>query len=185
MSSNKSFSTETSERYARALFELAQENSELENIEKNILDILEIYNSSEAFKNFIKNPTKSNTDQLKILNLVSDKMNFSKTLKFFFSVLVIKRRIFFLEKIFKSFLKLSAEKRGEISAQLISSKSLSDEELKNITSELSKVAGSEINFEYKIDQELIGGFKMQLGSLMIDTSIKNKLKQYEQRMLEN
>ena len=60
MSSNKSFSTETSERYARALFELAQENSELENIEKNILDILEIYNSSEAFKNFIKNPTKSN-----------------------------------------------------------------------------------------------------------------------------
>ena len=90
-----------------------------------------------------------------------------------------------VKKIFKSLLKLSAEKRGEISAQLISSKSLSDEELKNITSELSKVAGSEINFEYKIDQELIGGFKMQLGSLMIDTSIKNKLKQYEQRMLEN
>ena len=56
---------------------------------------------------------------------------------------------------------------------------------KNIKSELSKVAGLEINFEYKIDRDLIGGFKIQLGSLMIDTSIKNKLKQYEQRMLEN
>ena len=80
---------------------------------------------------------------------------------------------------------MSATKRGEISAQLISSKSLSSEDLKNIKSELSKVAGLEINFEYKIDRDLIGGFKIQLGSLMIDTSIKNKLKQYEQRMLEN
>ena len=45
--------------------------------------------------------------------------------------------------------------------------------------------GSEINFNYKVDQELIGGFKMQVGSLMIDTSIKNKLQKYEQIMLEN
>ena len=185
MSSNKSFSSETSDRYARALYELALENSELENIEKNIQDMLEIYNSSEEFKNFTKNPTKSNTDQIKILNMTPDKMNFSTTLKNFFNILVIKRRIFFLEKIFKSFLKLSATKRGEISAQLISSKILSSEDLKNIKSELSKVAGLEINFEYKIDRDLIGGFKIQLGSLMIDTSIKNKLKQYEQRMLEN
>ena len=44
--------------------------------------------------------------------------------------------------------------------------------------------GSEINFNYKVDQELIGGFKMQVGSLMIDTSIKNQLKKYEQVMLE-
>ena len=85
----------------------------------------------------------------------------------------------------KSFLSLTAIKRGELSAQLISSKSLSGEELKKISYELSKVIGSEINFNFKVDQNLIGGFKMQIGSLMIDTSLKNKLKKYEQIMLEN
>jgi len=85
----------------------------------------------------------------------------------------------------KSFLSLTAIKRGELSAQLISSKSLSEEELKKVSYELSKVIGSEINFNYKVDQNLIGGFKMQIGSLMIDTSLKNKLKKYEQIMLEN
>ena len=85
----------------------------------------------------------------------------------------------------QNYLKLSALKRGELNAQLISSKVLSVEELKNISKELSKVIGSEINFEFKVDEDLIGGFKMQIGSLMIDTSIKNKLKQYEQTMLEN
>jgi F-type H+-transporting ATPase subunit delta len=71
-----------------------------------------------------------------------------------------------------------------MSAKLISSKNLSPEELENITKELSKAINSEINFEYKVEPELIGGFKMQIGSLMIDTSLKNKLKKYEQIMLE-
>ncbi len=185
MSSNKSFSTETSERYARALFELAEEESDLLKTEKNIQSLLEIYNSIEEFKNFIKNPTQSFSNQLEVINQVSLSLKFSKTLKNFLSILVVKRRIFFLKKIILSFLKLSALKRGELSAKLISSKELTNEELKNISVELSKIIGSDINFNFELDKDLIGGFKMQLGSLMIDTSIKNKLKKYEQIMLEN
>ena len=57
--------------------------------------------------------------------------------------------------------------------------------MENIAKELSTSMGSTIKFDYKVDQSLIGGLKLQLGSFMIDTSIKNKLKKYEQRMLEN
>ena len=45
--------------------------------------------------------------------------------------------------------------------------------------------GSNLKLIIKLDKELIGGLKLQLGSFMIDTSIKNKLKKYEQAMLEN
>ena len=45
--------------------------------------------------------------------------------------------------------------------------------------------GSNLKLDYKLDKELIGGLKLQFGSIMIDTSIKNKLKKYEQVMLEN
>ena len=185
MSSNKSFSTETSERYALALFELAKENSELELMEKNLKELLHVYDFNKELENFIKNPTQSFSNQLNVINKLSQAMNFSKTLNNFLSVLVTKRRIFFLKKIIKSFLKLSSKKRGELNASLLSSKNLSEKELKNISSELSKSIGSSINFEYKVDQDLIGGLKIQLGSLMIDTSIKNKLKKIEQLMLEN
>ena len=185
MSSNKSFSSETAVRYARAIFELAQENSELDSIEKNFKDLLLVYNSNKELENFVKNPTKSFENQREVMNKISELMQFSKLLKDFLSILVTKRRIFFLKKIIASFLKLSSEKRGELTAQLISSKNLTAEELKNISDELSKVVGSEINFDYKVDQNLIGGFKMQIGSLMIDTSIKNKLSKYKQIMLEN
>ena len=185
MSSNKSFSSETAVRYARAIFELAQENSELDSIEKNFKDLLLVYNSNKELENFVRNPTKSFENQIEVMNKISELMQFSKLVKDFLSILVTKRRIFFLKKIIASFLKLSSEKRGELTAQLISSKNLTAEELKNISDELSKVVGSEINFDYKVDQNLIGGFKMQIGSLMIDTSIKNKLSKYKQIMLEN
>ena len=63
MTTSKSFSNEASERYARALFEVADENSEIDKIEINLNDFLSIYNSSLEFKNFIKNPTQTIENQ--------------------------------------------------------------------------------------------------------------------------
>ena len=111
-------------------------------------------------------------------------MNLSKIIKNFLGVLIIKRRIFFIKKIFINFLSLASKKRGELKASLISSKNLTSEELENLSKDLSKTVGAPIAFDYEVDENLIGGLKMQIGSLMIDTSIKNKLKKYEQTMLE-
>ena len=57
--------------------------------------------------------------------------------------------------------------------------------LKQITKELSDAVGSKSKFDYKVDKELIGGLKFQLGSILIDTSIKSKLKKFKLAMLEN
>ena len=185
MSTNKSFSTETSERYSRALFEISREVGELEKIETDIKNFQSLHDSSLELKNFIENPTHTIETQNTILSLLSEKLSFSKNLKNFFLLLIKKRRIFFVKKIVESFLRLCAKKIGEIKASLISSKELSSLELENISKELSSSMGSIIKFDYKVDKDLIGGLKLQLGSFMIDTSIKNKLKKYEQQMLEN
>jgi|TARA_B110000881_G_scaffold216072_1_gene231089 F-type H+-transporting ATPase subunit delta len=184
VSSNKSFSAETANRYALALYEIAVENSELETVEKNIKELLAAYDTSKELKNFIKDPTQSQSSQLEVLNQILVKMNLSKIIKNFLSILVVKRRIFFLNSIFLNFLSLISKKRGELKASLISSKDLTNDELKNLNNDLSQSMGTSVAFDYKVDETLIGGLKMQIGSLMIDTSIKNKLKKYEQIMLE-
>ena len=185
MSTNKSFSTETSERYSRALYEVGKESGELEKIEADIKNFQSLFYNNSEVKNFIQNPTHVIEVQNKVLNILSEKLDFTKNLKNFFLLLIEKRRIFFVKRITDSFLKLCSKNRGEIKASLISSKELSSNELDNISKELSLSMGSTIKFNYKVDQSLIGGLKLQLGSFMIDTSIKNKLKKYEQKMLEN
>ena len=185
MSSNKSFSTETSERYSRALFEVAKEAGEIEKIENDIKNFAHLINNSQEIKNFMHNPTQSKENQNNALKLLAEKLNLSKNLKNFMFLLIEKRRIFFVEKIIDSFLKICALKRGEPKASLVSSKELSETELENISKELSSSLSSTIKFNYKVDKELIGGLKLQLGSFMIDTSIKSKLNKYKQIMLEN
>ena len=115
MSTNKSFSSETSERYSRALFEVANEFKELDNIENDIRNFQILFNSSIEIKNFIQDPTQSVNTQISFINLLTEKLSFSKNLKNFFLLLIEKRRIFFIQKITESFLKLCSKKRGEIS----------------------------------------------------------------------
>ena len=185
MSTNKSFSTETSERYSRALFEASRESNELDKVENDIKNFYFLLTASNEIKNFIKDPTQSNIRQISVINLLANKLEFSKNLKNFFLLLIEKRRIFFVKRISESFLRLCSIKRGEIKASLISSKELSNAELDVISKDLSKSMGSTLKFDYKVDKDLIGGLKLQLGSFMVDTSIKNKLKKYEQAMIEN
>jgi F-type H+-transporting ATPase subunit delta len=98
--------------------------------------------------------------------------------------ITIKNRLFFLGKIIDSFLNIISINRGELKAKLVSSKQLSQEEIKNIQSELSKDLKSPIKVDYKYDPNLIAGLIIQVGSVMVDTSIKSKLKQLEKNMIE-
>ena len=94
------------------------------------------------------------------------------------------RDSFFIERILKSFIEICSRKRGELKAELKSAKELSEEEITKITDELTKKFKSKIKLNYKHDKSLIGGLVVQVGSTMVDTSIKNKLQQIENKMIE-
>ena len=85
----------------------------------------------------------------------------------------------------KKFIELSLKRKGKVDALLTSSKDLSQEEKNNINKEISKSINSNIDFSYKTDNSLISGVKIQVGSLLIDTSVSNKLKRIKQSMIES
>ncbi len=184
MSKNKTFSSEISQRYALALYELSKENDLTREFESNILTFLKIYKSNQDLINFIKNPTNTIEDQKIVFEKILNNFKLNKLMKNFFLILIIKKRIFFIDKIFDEFLKLISTKRGEISANLISSKKIDKENLLNIEKEISTSLNRSIKMNYKLDENLIGGIIIQIGSLMIDTSLKNKLQKYKKLMLE-
>ena len=140
--------------------------------------------SSKDFSNLIKDPTNSQEDLLKVLESISNDNKFENLLKNFLSFLITKRRFFYVEQILKSFIETCSKKRGELKAELKSAKELSRDEISKITDELTKNFSSKIKLNYKHDQSLIGGLVVQVGSTMVDTSIKNKLQQIENRMIE-
>ena len=115
---------------------------------------------------------------------ISKNYDFPKTLKSFLDFVAFKNRLFFLEKIVESFLSLVSKNKGEIKAKFISAKRLSEKEQNEIQNELSKDFKSKLNINYSYDPSLIAGLIIQVGSIMVDTSVKTKLKQLEKKMIE-
>ena len=184
MSAKSTFSNSTSQSYAVALYELAKENSELSNAEDGMNGLKKLLNDNSDFKEMVSNPTARKEEKKKVIFEIADRYNFSQTLKKFLGFITIKNRLFFLDQIIDSFLNIISINKGEIKAKLVSSKQLSKKELENIQSELSKDFKSPIKVDYKYDPNLIAGLIIQVGSVMVDTSIKSKLKQLEKNMVE-
>ena len=184
LSKDTGFSITSAERYSLALYELSTESNVTSQIEEQSLSVLKLLEQSQDFSNLIKDPTTSQDDLLKVVNTISENYKFDQLLKNFLSFLIQKRRFFFVERILKSFIEICSEKRGELKAELRSAKQLSNEEIKQITEELTKNFSSKIKLNYKHDESLIGGLVVQVGSTMVDTSIKSKLQQIENRIIE-
>ena len=183
MSSKSTFSNSTSSSYALALYELAKESSELSKIEEEIKSFKKLIKENIEFKEIISSPTVAVENKKNIILKITEQNNFSEILKKFLAFIAIKNRLFFLEKIIESFLNLVSTNKGELKAKLISSKELSSEEQSKIQNELSVNFKSPLNINYKYDPSLIAGLVIQIGSVMIDTSIKTKLKKLEKNMV--
>ena len=184
MSSKSTFKSSTANSYAVALYELANENSELDKVENEMKNIKKLLNENSDFNEIISSPIVGKDEKKNVLLSIADKCNFSMISKKFLGFVAIKNRLFFLNKIIENFLNLVSYKKGEIKAKLMSSKKLSIEEQKKIQQELSEEFKSPIKIDYKYDPDLIAGLIFQIGSVMIDTSIKSKLKQLEKSMVE-
>ena len=184
MTKNKGFSDTSASRYSLALYELADEAKVLLKVEENSNSILKLISVNKEFNNLIKDPTISQDVLKSIITKISENFNLEILFKNFLNFLILKRRFFYVEQILKSFNEICSEKKGELKAQINSAKELSQDEINKITEELSNNFKSKIKLNYNHDKSLIGGLVVQVGSTMIDTSIKKKLQQIETRMIE-
>ena len=184
LSKNTGFSITSAERYSLALFELSEENNLLSSIEDQASSMLDLINENNDFYNLIKDPTIKQENLSKVINKIVESNKFDALFKNFLNFLIQKRRFFFIESILKSFVETCSRKRGELKAELKSAKKLSNDEIIKITEVLTKNFKSKIKLNYKYDKSLIGGLVVQVGSTMVDASIKNKLQQIENRMIE-
>ena len=184
MSDKNRFSDSSAKSYSQALYELAFEEKNLNDVEKNVISLLRLISQSEVFNSLIKDPTNKQENQLNVINIIFEKFNLNNLLKKFLNFLVIKRRFFYVEKILKDFIMICSKSRGEISAKLTVAKELSENQINKIKNDLSQDFGSDVKLNYNYDPGLIGGLIMQIESVMIDTSIKNKLQKIENKMIE-
>jgi len=171
----KSGLSEIYERYAAALFSLADERQILEEVAKDLRALGDAIDGSEDLRRLVRSPVISRQDQANAMASIVEKMDVTETTRNFVGLLASKKRLFALTGIIRSYLDELARRRGEVSAEVTASRTLSSEQKSAIEASLKTALGQKVSVEHKIDATLIGGLVVQVGSRMVDASLRTKL----------
>lgn len=172
------------QRYANALFQLSKEAKVVDSVSKDLQNLKDIINNDEKFLALVKNPSVSKSEKSSVFNAIGKKIELSKLTSNFIGVIIRKNRVNYLLDIINSFENLIASLRGEKLAIITSAIKLSEAEVKDIQIKLKEKFDADFIIDLKIDPKLIGGLKIQVGSQMIDSSIKNQLQLLKEKMKE-
>ena len=175
VSSHKAIVSGISGRYAVALFELALEEKALEAIESDMVGVKAQLLESADLQRLVASPLYSRDDQLKGVAAVAEAAKMSALTVKFLGVLAANRRLDALAAIINAFEMLVAFHRGEVSAEVVSAHALSDSQLKALKKQLKAAVGRDVTIDASVDEALLGGLRVKVGSRMVDSSLKTKL----------
>ena len=165
------------EPYAEALLELANSSGSLKEVTNDMNIVSQFLANSSDLKKFLGNPLITKDAKKNVVKDVLGEQIDGRTLKFLL-LLVDRGRIELLESVAEKFLELSYKQESIEIAKITSSIKLSADQQKEIAEKLKIITGAkQIKLALKVDPQLIGGFTIEIGSKMIDTSIRGQLRQ--------
>ena len=163
------------QRYSAALFELADERKELDQVSNDLVGLRASISESAELQRLLASPLLTREQQEKALAVLTKRMNLGTTVRNFVGVVAKNRRLFALKAIIDTFLSDLARRRGEIHAEVVSARRLSDSQYTHLVETLHRAVGGKIVIDTAVDPNLIGGLVVRVGSQQIDTSLKTKL----------
>lgn len=172
------------ERYATAMFEISKETKAVAKLEANINDLISALDQSADLQDLISSPVLSRNDQKNAILAIADRMKFIPVMRNGLGVMAKKRRLFIVPPLLDRLRSLIAEDKGEVTVEVTSPKALTDAQADNLVKTLKASVGKDVNIKATVDESLIGGLVVKVGSKMIDTSIAARLNSLQNAMKE-
>jgi len=172
------------ERYANALFELAEEDGALAAVEKDLDAFAALIAESDDLKRLVRSPVFSADEQTRAVTAILAKAEIGGLVANLVRVTAANRRLFIVPDLITAFKRLAATGRGEVAAEVTSAEPLSDRHLDELKAALKASLGKDITLATHVDPSLIGGLIVKVGSRMIDGSLKTKLNSLKLAMKE-
>jgi F-type H+-transporting ATPase subunit delta len=174
--------SEIANRYASALFELADEQGQLDNVAGDLARLLAAIEESSDLRRVLRSPVLDRDEQGKALAAILQAMEVSGLTSNFVGLIAQNRRLFALTEMIDGFLSELARRRGEITAEVTAAKTLSDAQIAALQEALQSSLGGKVTVLPSVDPGLIGGLIVKVGSRMVDTSLRTQLNKMQLAM---
>lgn len=184
MSEPASISAGIAGRYATAVFELAKEAKGLAALEADVAALGAALKQSADLSALIASPVFSREEQAGAMAALAAGMGLSPTVTNTLALMAANRRLFVLPQLLAALTGMIAEAKGEVTADVTAAAALTKAQADKLAASLSKNVGKTVKLNTSVDESLIGGLIVKVGSKMIDTSIRSKLASLQNVMKE-
>ncbi|MDA7423215.1 F0F1 ATP synthase subunit delta [Thalassococcus lentus] len=184
VSESASISSGIAERYATAVFGIVKEAKNLAKLESNLDDLTAALADSADLRDLLTSPVYSREAQEAAITAVAKKMKLIPSMQNVLGLMAQKRRLFVVPHMVTRLREMIAEEKGEVTADVVSAKALTATQSKKLAETLKAKVGSDVKINATVDESLIGGLVVKMGSKMIDTSIRSKLDSLQNAMKE-
>lgn len=163
------------DRYAIALFDLAEANKSLDQIAAELRQFDTLIRETPDLASLVYSPVISRENQGRAIDAVLAAAGASDLTRRFTGVIAANRRLYMLRAIIAAYLTRLANFRGEVQAEVQSAQPLSPQQLTAVTQAIKQSVGANVTLTTRVEPDLLGGLIVKVGSRMVDTSLKTKL----------
>lgn len=163
------------ERYAQALFDLANDERQVGAVEADLKSLKAALADSRDLRILLASPRFSADDKGKGLAAIAAKAKLKDTTRKFLGLLAANGRANALGEVITGFERLSAAARGAVSAEVVTAVPLTSAQAKGVAQALRQALGKDPEITTRVDPALLGGIKVRVGSRLFDASLKSKL----------
>lgn len=169
--------------YARALADVvvdrkldaSRTSGELESLGK-VLD------ESAELRTVWDTPAVSNDQKLKLLDALAKQISLSREVRNFVAVLISNRRIHAFVEIARQAIEQINDRLGLAEADIVSTRELGTEEKRNLERQVANATGKKLRVRYSLDQKLMGGVIVKVGSTVYDGSVRGQLQRVKEQL---
>ena len=164
-------------RYATALFELADADKLLDRVVEDLGSLDAMIRDSDDLTRLVRSPVISRADQTRAMTAIMEKAGMDGLTRRFVGMVAQNRRLFAISDMIAAFFRLVAERRGEVTADVTSAIEMTEGEHESLVATLKKAMGTPVAVTAHVDETLLGGLIVKVGSRMVDSSLSTKLQQ--------
>ncbi len=169
-------------RYATALFDIADERRALDEVAGDLRQLRAMLAASADLMRLVRSPVLSRQDQGRAVAALAGRAELSPLVRDFLAVVARNRRLFAVPAMIDGFLAMLAARRGEVTAEVVAARPLSEAQLGALSEHLRRTVGRRVSVEARVDPRLIGGMIVKVGSRMVDASVESKLRRLQLAM---
>lgn len=166
-----------SNRYAKALFELAREDSRIDEVRAELRALGAALETSPELGNVLLQPLYPAAERRAVLAGVVEKLEASPILRSFYSFLIDQRRLVDLAGIEGEYGRLADQAAGITVAKVRTATPLTEEQQGRLQRALAQKTGRNVTLDVEVDADLLGGLVAQIGDTIFDGSLKTQLHQ--------